>query len=128
MPYRILWFSFIATRISHSTPMCLPPRPPSHLPPARRQPISEPLSELPAPSAPALSHTAHSQGPSLTHGAVRFCYSVHTLPLPLLFSCLVHRSVLYVCFSTATLKINSSMPSLQIPYVCVSIQYLYLSF
>ena len=33
-----------------------------------------------------------------------------------------------VWFSTATLKINSSVPSLQIPYICVSIWYLYFSF
>ena len=64
-------------------PCALAPRPPSHLPPARPQPISEPLSELPAPSAPApsapaLSHTAHSQGPSLTHSAVPFYVTLST--------------------------------------------------
>ena len=64
-----------------------------------------------------------------THGIVNFyvTLSIH-LPFSLLSSHLVQRSVFYVCFSTATLKINSSVPSLQIPYICVIIQYLYFSF
>ena len=56
-----------------------------------------------------------------THGIVNFyvTLSIH-LPFSLLSSHLVHRSVLYVCFSIAALKINLSMPSLQIPYICIS--------
>ena len=50
------------------------------------------------------------------------------LPFCLLSSHCVHRSVLYVCFSVAALKINSSVASLQILYICVSTQYLYFSF
>ena len=38
------------------------------------------------------------------------------------------RSVLYVCFFIAPLKINSSVPSFWIPYIGVSIWYLYFSF
>ena len=53
--------------------------------------------------------------------------SIH-VPFSLLSSHCVHRSILYVCFSIAALKINSSVPSLQIPYICVSIRYLYFSF
>ena len=49
------------------------------------------------------------------------------LPFSLLSSHCVHRSVLYVCFSVAALKINSSVTSLQIPYICINIQYLYFS-
>ena len=62
-----------------------------------------------------------------THGIVNFyvTLSIH-LPFSLLSSHLVHRSVL--CFSIATLKINSSGPSLQIPYICVRIRYLHFSF
>ena len=64
-----------------------------------------------------------------THGIVNFyvTLSIH-LPFFPLSSHLVHRSVLYVCFSTATLKISSSVPSLQIPYIYVSIRHLYFSF
>ena len=54
------------------------------------------------------------------------CDSLQYLPLSFLSSHRVHRSVLYVCFSTAALEINSSVPSLQIPYICVSIRYLSL--
>ena len=70
--------------------------------------------------------------------AIYFPYgnvSVHvTLSIHFTFSFLsshhVHRSVLYVCFSIAALKINSSVPSLQIPYIyiCVRIQCLYFFF
>ena len=56
-------------------------------------------------------------------------FSIH-LHFSLLSSHSIHRSVLYVCFSSAALKINSSVPSLQRDsiYICVSIQYLYSSF
>ena len=36
-----------------------------------------------------------------------------------------HRSVLYVCFSICALKTNSSVPCLQIPYICINIWYLF---
>ena len=55
------------------------------------------------------------------------CYSLH-LPFCLLSFHHVHRSVLHVCLSTAALRINSSVPSLQIPCICVSIWYLSFSF
>ena len=47
-----------------------------------------------------------------TYGIVNFyvTLSIH-LPLSLLSSHHVHRSVLYVCFSIAALQINSSVPS-----------------
>ena len=58
-----------------------------------------------------------------THCIVNFyvTLSIH-LPFSLLSSHLDNRSVLYICFSIATLKINSSVLSLQIPYLCVSIR------
>ena len=71
-----------------------------------------------------------------THGIINFyvTLSIH-LPFSRLSSHLVHRSVLYVSFYTAALKINLSVPSLRF-HVCVcvcvcvyvSIQYLYFSF
>ena len=56
-----------------------------------------------------------------THGIVYICVtlSIH-LPFSFLCSHHVHRSVLYVCFSIAALKRNSTAPSLQIPYISVS--------
>ena len=38
----------------------------------------------------------------------------------------VHKSVLYVCVSTAALQIISSVPSFQIPYICVSMIFVFL--
>ena len=55
------------------------------------------------------------------------CYSLHTSH-PLLPSFSVCKSVLYVCFSIATLKINSSVPSFWVPYTRVSMQYSHFSF
>ena len=48
------------------------------------------------------------------------------LNLSLLPSFCVHKSVLYVCFSITTLQINSSGPSSQIPYICVSRFHIYV--
>ena len=59
---------------------------------------------------------------SSLHMVFKFlCYST----IHLLFSL---PSFHYVCFSTAALNINSSVPSVQIPYICISIWYLYFSF
>ena len=48
--------------------------------------------------------------------------------LSLSFPHCVHKSALYVSISTAALQIDSSVPSFQIPYVCVNIWYLLFSF
>ena len=117
MLYRILCFfeSAIGTHMS----------PPSqslfHLPLLPTlQPVSERLFEYPE------SHSKFPLAICYTHGIVNFyvTLSIH-LPFSLLFSHLVHMSVLYVCFSIAALKINLSVSSLQIPYIYVSIRYLY---
>ena len=96
----------------------LPSPSPSHL-----QPVIESLFEFPE------SHSKFPLAIYFTNGIVNFyvTLSIH-LPFSLLFSHLVHMSVLYVCFSIAALKINSSVPSLQIPFICVIIRYLYFSF
>ena len=91
-----------------------------------------PHISLPMPSACHRFPESDSKFPlaiCFTHGIVNFCItlSLH-LPFSLLSSRFVHRSVLYVCFSTAALKINSPVLSLQIPYICVSIWYLHFSF
>ena len=125
MLYRILWFSVINQQESAiGTPM---------FPPSQ--------NSLPSPSPPQPSacHRVQFEFPEsyskfplaicFTHGIVNFyvTLSIH-LPFSLLSFHLAHGSVLYVCFSFAALKINSSVPSLQIPYICVSILYLYFSF
>ena len=75
------------------------------------------------------SYSKFSLAIYFTYGIVNFyvTFSIH-LPFFLLSSHSIHRSALYVCFSIAVLKINSSVPSLQIPSICVSIQYLFPSF
>ena len=58
------------------------------------------------------------------------CYS--PLAYPILPTCRphprVHKSTLYVCISIAVLQIVPSVPSFQIPYICINIQYLFSSF
>ena len=91
-----------------------------HLPPPR------PPHPSACGRAPVLSSLRHSRFPLTVSHMVPWMsmwLSPH-IPLPPPLLPLVHRSVLYACFSTAALKINSSVPSLQTPYVCVSIQYL----
>ena len=132
MLYRILWFSFIHQQVSAiGTPMSPPSQNslPSPFPPqpsaCRRAPVWAPCSLSPC----SESYSKFPLAICFTHGVVHFyvTLSIHLL-FSFLFSYRVRRSVLYVCFSITTLKINSSVPSLQIPYICVSIQYLYLSF
>ena len=118
-------FCHTSTRISHRyTHVPFLP----DLPPVSRP--TPPFSLSQRPCLSSLSHTANSHWLiCFTHGIVNFyvTLSIH-LPFSLLSSHLVHRSVLYVCFSIAALKINSSVPSLQIPFICVIIRYLYFSF
>ena len=110
---------FLCFSVIHEQESALgtPMSPASHLPPhPTLPPVAEPLLQFPE------SHSKFPLPICLTYGIVNFHVglSVH-LPVPLLPSHCVHRSVLYVCFSTAALKVNSSVPSLQIPYMCVSI-------
>ena len=114
-------FCHTLTRISHGY---------THVPslPGLFPPISLPTLPFSLPQSPFEFPEPCSKFPlaiCYTHGIVSFyvLLSIH-LPISLLPSHRVHRSVPYVCFSTAALKINSSVPSLQIPYICVSIQYL----
>ena len=85
--------------------------------------VTEPLLEFPK------SYCNFPLAIYFTYGIVNFHvnFSIH-LTLSRLPSPHVLRSVFYVCFSIAALKINSSVPSFQIPYICISIQYLYFSF
>ena len=96
----------------------------SHLPPhLTLQHFAESMFEVPE------SYSKFLLAIYFTYGIVNFfvTFSIH-LPFSLLSSHSVHRSVLFVCFSIAALKINSSVPSLQIPYICASIQHLYSPF
>ena len=119
---RILWFSVIHQQ--ESAISTLPPTPPSPCPSHHTlQPTAELLFEFPE------SHSKFPLAICFTSGIVNFYVTLSICPpFSLLSSHLVHRPVLYVQFSIADLKINSSVPSLQTPCVCVSIQYLYFSF
>ena len=113
-------FCHTSTRISHRyTHVPSLPSPPH----PTLQPVTEPLFEFPE------SHSKVPLAISFTYGIVNFyvTLSIH-LPFCLLSCHRVHRCVLYICFSIAALKINSSVPSLQIPYICVSIQHSFFSF
>ena len=103
-------------------PCPFPPKPPCHLPSLHTllDFVMEPLFEVPE------SYNKLPLTICFTYGIVNFhvILSIH-LTLSLLPSSRVHKSVLYVCFSIAALQINSSVPSFQIPYICISI---YLSF
>ena len=116
MLYSILWFSVIYQQESTiGTPMS-PPSQPSLPSPSPSQPSR--LSQSPCLSP--LSHTANSHWLSILQTFCRFpCYPLLHLILSFLpFPC-VRRSVLYVCFSIAALKINSSVPFfLDSIYVC----------
>ena len=97
-----------------SLPSSSPPHP---------QPFAESMFEVPE------SYSKFPLAIYFTYGFVNVYVTFSIgLPFSLFSSHSIHRSVLYVCFSIAALKINSSVPSLQIPYICVSIQYLYSSF
>ena len=99
--------------------MAPPSGPPSDFTPhPTLQPVTEPLFEFPE------SYSKFPLAIYFTYDIVNFyiTLSIH-LPFSLLSSHCVHRSVLSVCFSIAALKINSSVPSLQIPFMCVSIRY-----
>jgi len=78
---------------------------PSH-PHPTLQPVTEPLFEF------SDSYNKFPLAIYFTYGNTNFYFplSIH-LPFSLLPSLHVHRSVLYAWFSTAALKINSSVPS-----------------
>ena len=54
------------------------------------------------------------------------CYSLNSFTLS--FPHCDHKSVLYACVSIPALQIGSSVPFFYIPYICVNIWYLFLSF
>ena len=103
--YRILLFSVepqhesaIGIHISPPFWTSLPSPSPSH-----------PSRLIQSPCLSFLSHTANSHWLFILHMVINFpCYSFHTSH-PLLPSLHVHKSILYVCFCTAVLKINSSV-------------------
>ena len=102
----------------------LPLEPPSHLPPYHilpHQAVTEKQGELPV--AHSISHLL-----SVLHMVMcMFLYCSLNPPHPLLPRC-VHKSVLYVCVSTAALQIGPSVTSYQIPYAYLTIQHLPFSF
>ena len=101
-------------------------------------PLGPPLPP-PTPSTPRDCHralglsslgyrpTSHQQ--SVLHLVMEMfqCSSLHSSTLS--FPHCAHKSVLYVCVSTAALQIGSSVPpSFQIPYTRVNVGYLFFSF
>ena len=101
--------------INKNQPQVHPKCPPFHLPPhCTLQPVTEPLFEFPE------SQSRFPLAIYFTHGIVNFYVTLSThLPFSLLSSHLDHRSVLYVCFSTVALKINSCVISSDSIYVSV---------
>ena len=63
----------------------------------------------------------------LTHGYFIRVYFNATLSIcpTLSFTYYDHKSTLYVCVSISALQIRSSVPLFQIPYICISIWYLF---
>ena len=95
----------------------LPFEPPSHLPPCATRVDTEPLIEFPEPESkfPLVIY--------FTYGNINFHITLHTSH-PLLPSPHVHKSILYVCFSTAALYTNSSVSFFYVQYMCVRIWHL----
>ena len=101
----------------------IPPPSEISLPSPSPPPVAEPQFEFPG------SCSKSPLAICFTYGIVNFyvTLSLH-LPFSLFSSHLVHTFLIYVSFSIPALKVNLSVPSLQIPYVCLSIWYLYFSF
>ena len=100
------------------------PELPSHLPPH--------LIPLGCPRAPALGallHASNLHWSSVSRMVIHMfqCYSLKPSH-PRLLQVSPSESALYICVSPATLHVGSSIPSLEIPYVCINIQYLCFSF
>ena len=117
--HNFLVFCHTSTRVSHRythVPSLwdLPPHP-------ILQHVAEPLFEFPE------SYSKFPLAICFTYDIVNFyvAFSVH-LPFSLLYSHLVHRSVLYVWFSSASLRINSSVPSLRFQ-IYVSVYNIHIS-
>ena len=124
MLYRILLFS---AKYQHESAIGI------HMsPPWTSLPSPSPFHQsrlLQSPCLSSLSHIANSHWLSVLHVVIKFpCYSPHTFHplLPPSPHCCVRKSVL--CFFTAALQINSSVPSFYIPYICISKRCLYFSF
>ena len=102
-------------------------------------PFPPPLTPISLPTPPfslslrtclsSLSHTANSHWLSVLHRILLSFYVTLSIyfPFSLLSSHLLHRCVLYVCFSIAALKINSSVPSFLI-HMYASVYDIYISF
>ena len=126
-------FCQTSTRISHRythvpSLLNLPPKKKRKRKEMNLPPVSLPSHSSRWSRSPCLSSLSQIPvGYLFTYGNGSFPVTL-SRPLPPPPSPCVHRSVLYVCFSIAVLKMNSSGPSLQIPYVCASIRYLYFPF
>ena len=73
-------------------------------------------------------HRANSHWLSTLHMVVFMLQSTLSICPTLSFPHCVHKSILYVCISTAAPQIHSSVPFFQIPYICTNIEYLLFSF
>ena len=107
-------FCQTSTRISHRYTHLpsLPNLPPISLPIPPFQIVTEPLFKFPK------SYGKIPLAIYFTYGIVRFHATLSINLTPSFFpSTHVHKSVLYICFSIASLKINLSEPSFQIPYI-----------
>ena len=107
------------TYIPISPPSCIS-LPPSLSHPSRWSQSTELIS---------LCYAAASHQPSILHLVVYICpchsltSSQLTLPPPH-----VLKSIIYICIFIPALPLSSSVPISQIPYMCVSIWYLFLTY
>ena len=112
-------FCRTSTTISHRFTRV--PSPPN-LPPISLPTLLFSLSQRPCLSS--LSHTANSHWLSVILYCKFLCYSLHTSPL---LPPLLPPSVLYVCFSIAALKINSSVHLFRVHiYMCQYMIFIFL--
>ena len=94
---------------------------PSQLPP---HPI--PLGH---PSAPALSILYHASNLDFISHMIIYMFQCHSpISSCLAFSHRVQKTVQYICVSLAISHTGLSLPSFQIPYICISILYWCFSF
>ena len=75
-----------------------------------------------------LGYAAVSHWPSILHLVVYICqcYSLTSIQIPL--STCVLKSFLYICVFIPALPLGSWVPFFYIPYICVSMRYLFFSF
>ena len=76
----------------------------------------------------SLCNTANFHWLPILHMVIIHFHATLSIHPILSFSLCVLKSILYVCVSIAALQVGPSVPSFQIPYICVNMQYMSFSF